>query len=371
MTATRADVWIEAVETNSPKYLKDVSDATIRKRLSLARLESRGRIQLNASGDTLVWPVQFAEPAVTPYTSGIVTYTQRHKHKQAGVDTRGYIVTDEMTEKERLENRGDSVIVDRYQKMLPDLVKAMRNRLGKEFYVDGYASGNEQSWCGLESMMGQGTTVVADICGDPDDTYAGISTNTAQSGTWTADLTTKPNAHIAYDWPEGTGDAEFDYWSPKLFNWSSTTWTGYNTWSTNGEEVISRMHQTLTNTSGFEGPPDSCVMASALMTQLKTKLRADRIIPQPHQEANDLGFPDVINYEGMALWTEYGVTANAVYMYRTEDIDLIVLQDELLKGYGPFFDENTMSYKFNVCNFSNLKFNCPRNFAKASNYAAS
>jgi hypothetical protein len=129
----------------------------------------------------------------------------------------------------------------------------------------------------------------ADRIAEPSVTYAGLSTALAnQGGTWTANLTTSPNATLANDWPDGTGDSEYDYFAPKLINWSSTGWgTGATDLRDNCWRVIGQAITWLTIQGGDDGMPEICVLASNLFQSYKNHEEAIRRINIPHKTAND------------------------------------------------------------------------------------
>lgn len=372
MPASRADEWIGVLDITIPKYLREVSDLTIRNRYLLARTQRAGRLLTNQESTDLIWDVQYAEPPVQAYgDSGVVEYDPQNVWKQAGIDWRGYIATDKMTEKQKLMNKGSSAIVRRYERIIPNLMKSMRNKFGTEMYVDGYATGNENNICGFESFCGSGTTVVADIVAQPSDTYAQLSTALGVTGTWSGDITVPPNAAVDTDWPDGSGDAEYDYWSPKLLNWSSTSWgTSSNTWENNCERVMTRAIQWLSLTAGMETPPNICVMSGPLFSGWKNALLAKRQVIIPHKESEDLGFGDTLQYEGLAVRSEYGVPANTAYIFPLKEMTILTPASELFYKHGPYFDPDSFSYKFAVACFAQMRFSSPKFVAKLYNYAS-
>ena len=383
MPTNRADEWIGVLDITIPKYLKEVTDLTIRNRYLLKRLEQAGRLLFNQESTDLIWDVQYAEPPVQAYgDSGVVIYDPVNCYKQASLDWRGYVATDKMSEKQTLMNKGNSAIVKRYEQIVPNLMKAMRNRFGTELYIDGYAAGNENNICGFESWCGTRTAyntvgcAVADLVATPSDTYGQLSTAVGQSGSWSTDLTSnalgRPSADIATDWPEGKGDSEYDYWTPKLINYASTSWgAGGTTFTLTGELAMSRAIQWLSLTAGSETPPNICFLAGPLMSQWKAALMAKRYIFVPHKQSEDLGFGDTLNYEGLAVRTEFGMPANTGYIFPLDELQLMSPAEELFYKHGPYFDPDTFSYKFAVACFAQLRITAPKFFAKLYPYAAS
>ena len=73
-----ADEWAGVVNSTAPKYLRGIEDLTARKRLLLAMLKSKGRIQYNCNSYQCTWTVEFSQPAVEPYADGGLLSFQRH-----------------------------------------------------------------------------------------------------------------------------------------------------------------------------------------------------------------------------------------------------------------------------------------------------
>lgn len=367
-----ADEWVGIVKAVAPKYLKGAADLTVRRRLILKMLEARGLISLNYMGShTTKFDVDYKEPPVESYgDGGIVHYERRDYLKQGEIDWRGYVATDLMTLKEQEESKGDTVLVDRYKRIFPKLTKSVRQAIGLEFYSDGSAAGNENRFAGLETFCGKGECAATDIIAQPNDTYLGLSTTLGQGGRWSTDLLTKPNATVATDWPEGEGSTEYDYWSPKLVNWSSSAWgTSKTAWKDNCETVLRRTIQWLSLTAGIESSTLLCVLAGHMFTEWKDALSAKQRILVPFKEAADLGFnTDVLNFEGLAVQTEFGIKANTGYVVNVDTTELCILPDDLIKSKGPDYDADSLSWKFSVYTFGNFKF-LPKACAKLFNYA--
>lgn len=366
---------VEVLESTTARYLKLESSATLRERRSLKRLEDGGRVQFNVTGSEFTWPVLRDEIHATTYGGGDVHYAPHQLLTQASLTRKCYINTMAMHEFDRDMNSGKEQLVDIWTQHVTSTTEGLKNLIFEGLYADGTGS---DGWDGFETWGAVGTSANAPVAVDkiamPYDTYGTLSTQPgAVGGTWTAALTTKPSSKIAYDWPEGSGDVLFDYWSPILANWSSTSWDSgaSNGWASTCEYVLSQMLQWLTVMRGFSGPPDTVVMAPNMLNKLKSALRADRQYQVEISDKADFGLGPTVNYEGMTCFTEYGVPADSLYMYRTKDLDILCLKDQLITKKGPFFDENNFLLKLAVVAPSNLRIRTPRNFGKAKNYAAS
>lgn len=369
--------WIGIIHSTRPKYMKGASDLTIRNRLFLALLQKKGRIKLNESGDEVKWQVEFSQPTVTSYADGgQVDFSNHDAFRQLSIDWRGYVATDTLTKKQNAMNAGQEQLIDLFGTKNSRLMKSLRDNFCGELYKDGEAAGRESNVHGLETFMGSGTTVVADRVAQPSDTYtlAGLSTELRnQGGTWSSNLTTSPNAAVATDWPDGQGDSEYDYLSPKLVNWASTSWgTGSNTWEANCWRAVSQTITWLTTTGGQDGMPDICVMAPNLFQGYKNHHETIRRINIPHKTAQDLGFGgNTLNQDGCAIQSDFDCPADTAYMVNLDTVELCSIMPQLFWMEGPDKDPRTLwSWLWGVGFFGNAKFQ-PKHTAKLYPYAAS
>lgn len=366
-----ANEWVGVIHDTAPSYLMGAADLTIRNRLWLSMLQKYNRIRLGENGYQCTWTVQKTEQPIESYgDAGTINFSRHDLYAQLTHDWRGYKGTDQMTEKERLMNAGDVAIIKRYSRVLPTLVSSLQNKFGGELFVDGNLAGNENRLHGLESFFGAGTVATGDLIAMPSDTYAGLSTALqAAGGTWSANLATSPNSTVATDWPYGQGDAEYDYLSPKLINTSSTNWgTGSTAWEDNCERVLRQGTIWLTHGGGRESRPTMHLLSSDLFFPYLNKQESKQRILVPHKEADDLGFPDTLNQEGVMVKYEYDVPARTGYSINIFQMDLASLDSVLFSRRGPTYDIKTDSYLFMVGFFGNCKYS-PKHFAKYYPYA--
>lgn len=357
-----AEHWSGIVSAAAPEFVKGSLDKTIRKRLWMSMLNERGLIRTGVDGSyERQYDVDWREVPVQSFGyGGQAVYQPRDYLKRATMNWRGYIATDAMHVKEytMLKNSVHN-LVNRYDRIIPKMISGVRNKFGREMYTDGSAAGNEERFEGLPTLCGTGGTVVAaDIIVEPDDTYHGLDTDLHQSGTWTSDLTTKPNAALGYDWPEGSGDSEFDYNSPVLAKTDGTGWGGATTsFEDNCIVIIRRVAQWLRHSAGLEGDTLLLMLNGTWFTDFKAANDSKLRIVVPHREASDLGFPDVLNFEGVGIQSEWGVPVNTGYMVAIDNMKLDFITDEMIVTSGPdAMDKDAMSWKFNAYSFGNFTF---------------
>jgi hypothetical protein len=364
--------WVGVIQSTAPLYMKGAEDLTMRNRLILAMIQRKGRIKLNQSSHLNYWDVEFAQPPIESRADGgVLNFSRNDLLRQLSNNWRGYYGTDMMTRKEMLMNKGPSAIVKRYDRIMPALTKSLRNRFSGELFINGDAAGNENRLHGLESFMGAGTCVAADRVAVPDGSYGGFSTDLAsQGGSWSANLTTKPNSTIATDWPDGQGDSEYDWLAPKLINYTSSSWidNSNKTWALTCELVMTQAQIWLTHTGGMDAAPDLALLSSDLFYQYKNKISAMRRIIVPHKEASDLGFGNVLNHEGMALQEDFDCPAATGYVMNLDQMELASIAPELFWTEGPNYDARTDAWLFLVGFFGNCRYK-PKYFGKLYPYA--
>lgn len=370
--------WEGKVATMMDKYIKGQEDLTVRENICLAFLKSLGRIVTNCNAEHAYFSVKKARPPVEAYAeAGVISFAPRALWDQAKLGWRGYIATDQINYHETLENKGDVTIIKRSGVIMENLTEAVTDNFATDLYVDGNASGNTMKIHGFESFCGADTTYdstgadVADLVAKPSDTYFDISTALGVDGSWTTGLATKPNANVATDWPEGSGDSEYDYWSPKLVNWGSTSWGNSGaTWALNCVDSLRRTAQWLRLTNGAQaGSNLICIMAGHMMSDFKGVQDSLKQIALPHQKATDLGFPEVLNFEGLGLHTEFAVPVNTAYVWNFSKAELCSLAPKLLFRFGPTWVLEKLAYLYLVGFYGNLRVKSPKYFAKLYPYA--
>lgn len=375
--AIQTPEWVGIAHTTKPKYMKGVSDLTIRKRLILSLMKQKGRIEYNQVGEYCQWILEFSQPPVESYNgSGVIDFANHDAFRTLAVDWRGYIATDTLSKKHQLMNKGEAAMVNLFQTKANRLNKSLTNKFSGELFKSGSTSGRENNVHGLETFLDVAATPNAtDRIARPSSSYGLTALSTAlgtYGGSWSTGLASGfPNAALANDWPDGQGDVEYDFLSPKLINWSSTAWgTSSNQWEDNAWRVISQAITWLTTTSGNYGKPDLFLLASNLWQGYKNAQEVKTRISIPHKAANDLGFDsDVLNEDGCAIQMDYDVPINTGYGLVLDTVTLSCLTPELFWMEGPDKDPRTAwSYLWGQGFYGNAKYS-PKHVAKLFNYA--
>lgn len=367
------DDWMGVLATTAPKYMKGASDLTRRSRLHMAMMKKRGRFEYGQDGTEMIWAVEYSQPPVQQYGGeGNLAFESHVADKLLRMPWRGYKATDMMSVLDQLKNKGASAIVRVFQNKMNRLTKSVRDKLGSEFFGTGDGTGRENAVHGVETFMGTGTTVAADLIAKPDDTYGGIVTDLGGvGGSWsTTGGLTSPNASVGTDWPHGQGTSEYDFNTPTILNWSSTSWDGSSTtFEANCWRCISQGIAWMSIKGGDDGAPDYCPMASNLFQKFKENLEVKQRELMPHKEATDLGFGNTLNMDGCAIKPEFDVAANTFYLFRMSKITWSCLTEDLLMLEGPVRDpRSAFATLWAVFHHGNIKWS-PKFVAKGKNVA--
>jgi len=344
-----------ALNSTISKYLRKEEVNVLRRRKLTTALKARGRIVYNDSGTDLVWRVRYKRAPLVPYGIGQTnTFSQRNKRKTATLPWRSYIVTDSMTKGERLQNRGQEAIVKIYANIVKELVEDIADHFAEELYVDGNAAGNEQKIHGLESFFGTSGPASTGYIGTPSDTYAGHSTALGSAGgSWTG------------NWPDGYGDAQYDWWSPLIVDYTDASWTAStDTWANNAEEA---MRFGIINCARNDSQVDMVLLEKNLYRQFLDALSDRQRFNIDRRDTEDpnysLGFSDYVMFDGVRVTWEHGLPSGVGYGISLDAMDLRSLQSQLFDNNNEDFDIASMSHRFAVDFYGNLRCN-PRAFFK-------
>ena len=361
--------------TTLAKHIRDVEESMLRNYQLGALLESAGRVNFNNSGEGFDWPVQYRLHSVEGNTGETQrNFSRRNLWKTANLEYRGYQVTDSMYYREFRSNRGEEGVVKVFEKFVDRLETSITQGLGGEYYVDGEASGNENSWHGLESMfaatetthvsttptVSRGGANAADITGWPAATYAGISTTLGTYG---------GENESTEVWPKGIADPEYDFWSPLLVNYTCTTDTELgattNTWAGQGDQAMRYAIINAQRNSSKNGQITNVMLARDLYMELLNLFDVnERIQITSEHNLRALGFKNVLNFDGVEVSWEAAIPGGVGYGLNYDNIELKSMDSSLLRSEGPEYDIHSQSFNAVVSTLSNLKFSSPRNFFK-------
>lgn len=367
--------WARIVNSTTRQFLRKEEVNILRNRRLTAMMKSKGRITYSNAGEKLDWKVRFKRAPLSGYADAeTLTFPRRNKRKTATLDWRGYRATDSMTRREKLQNKNTEAIIKLYENIQKELMEDVEDQFGDEFYVDGAAAGNSSRLFGIESFMGTNGTVnistgaqrsanAADKNGFPTDTYAGLSTALGNyGGSWTG------------PWPSGTGSAHYDFWSPNIVCYNSTAFSGAaDTFAAQGDEAIRYGIIKSQKNKSRKGALDLIILESTLYMSLLELLDSkERFISRRganEGSSAELGFGDVVHFDGVMVTWEYGMADGLGYGFNIDEMELRCLDKQLFVPIGPDFDIASESYRFSIAFDGQLKCN-PRAFMKLMTIAA-
>jgi hypothetical protein len=297
--------WSRVVNSTIKKYVREREINILRNRKLTALLKKKGRISFNWSGSAVDWKVKYKRVRLTPFADGDTQeFSRKDRNKTAQLDWRGYAASDSMTKGEFLQNRNTEAIVKLYSEISSDLTEDMEDAFSEELYINGYAPGNSKRIHGIESFL-SATQNVGNGAGTPTGQFGGLScVPGAFGGQW--DSGNLPG------WPNGRGDAQYDFWSPVVVDFGDTLFDATtHTWENNCVEAISFGIIKTKKSKSNKGQLDIIMIDDEMyriyLKQMRTK---ERILVERSKDVSPLialGFSDVINQDGTDVTWEYGM----------------------------------------------------------------
>ena len=356
------------LQSTIAEFMLGAEDQVMRNRKLLALMKAKGRISFNHSGTEMNWGVRWKRRDIDGYADGdTLQFARSDNFKRANLPWRGYTMNDMVTKKEKLMNRGKPALIKYVSELAELMMDDFTDRFNSQLYIDGNAAGNAKKIHGYDSFTGA-TVSAGNLVATPNDSYAGLTTNlAAYGGSWTG------------TWPVGSGDAEYDFWAPIIVDYTNTGWTpSTKTWANTSHEAIRFGIIKGKRNDSVKGMLDIVLLDGELYRQWEALLDTkERIMVQPggagsRPTLRNLGFGDTQSFEGAEITWEFGVPADAGglaqgYGLNIDEMELCSLQDRLFVSEGPFYDEASLSDRFAIHMFGNMKFN-PRYMAKWAAY---
>lgn len=366
--------WARTIGTTLVNHLKEEELTTFRKFKVFAALEANGKVAMNQGGRGFDWQVRFKNQPVTSNNGESPRIFARHNlWQRANLPYRGYSVTDQVTKREMLENRGAQALIDVAGKMASRLQESMEQYLASEVYVDGNATGNENRFHGLESIFGYNGTInvstgaqraanAADPFASPNDVYAGLNTDLGYLAGSLKPLSPTPSKN---SWPLVPADPEYDYYAPIICNYTSTYFGSTGIWKDQCMEAIREAVNHAKRNDTKENQIDMILLDRALYIQFLNRLDGrERAIVSKSNGLRSYGFGDVVEIDGIEVSTEYAVPPGVGYGLSIGNMELKCMEGQLMTAEGPFYNEELQSHRFAVSVLANIKLKSPRNFVK-------
>lgn len=364
-----------AAATTLAQHIREEEQAWMRSFAIGAMLEANGRILYDQGGRGFDWPVRYRRHNLEGNTGQTArNFVPRNLWQTASLEYRGYQVPDSITEKELMENRGESAVIKLWDNFIDRIQQSVKQGINLEFFIDGNAAGNTERWHGFESFFGWTQTVTitsagavgrtandADEVAYPNDTYAGLSTVLGNYG---------GDGDATLSWPNGTIDPEFDFWSPLVVAYNSSAAafpSATDTWAGQGDEVLRYAIIGTQRNSMQEGQLTTCILDRSMYRTFlnlidgKEQIRVTRGEPT---SLVSLGFKNVVEFDGLEITWDTAIAGNIGYGMNWANMSLMCMYSQIFQSEGPHYDEHTQRYNAVVKSLSNLRFQSPRNFFK-------
>jgi hypothetical protein len=190
----------------------------------------------------------------------------------------------------------------------------------------------------------------------PKDTYAGLST----------ELGAAAGSQLEGVWPNGACDAEYDYYSPIIVNYTSNFFKGENPiWKDQCVEAVREgVHQAKRNDTK-EAAIDMVLLDRRMFIDYMNRLDSkERVIVTRTNGLKSYGFSDVFEQDGVEISTEYAVPTGCGYGLSIGNMYLHCMESSLITAEGPDYNVDTQAYRYVASVLANLRFVSPRNFFK-------
>lgn len=358
--------WVTILNTTIPDFIRQEEINILRNRILLAMMESKGRISYRNSGTKYDWKVRWKRGTMTPYADGdLLSFARVDRDKTAQLpNDRAYVQTESMGYIDTLQNSGNEAIIKLWDGKISTMLEDIRENFCDELYIDGNLAANSKRIHGIESFLGAAAAALAPGYVRPTDTYADLVTTPGNyGGSWSNGT-----------YPEGSGDPQYDFWSPILVDYTSPVAGAYTsttrTWPNTCTEALRNLITSTRKQKAREGMIDLLLVEETLFKQYKNAQEAFKQVPIVSGEAlqmRNFGF-DVVGFDGLTMATEFGIPSGTVYAFNTMKMELKCMQAELFNSVGPLYDEVTQSYRWALRFVGNLLCN-PKFFGKAKNYS--
>lgn len=238
---------------NFQNRLNGITDSTMRDRLLLLLMMSRGRIKPSDGGEFLEWNVYMRNPKPRPYSGeGTPEYNDPDSLRTPRLGWASYHFGLRLNRHKLQTNKGKTQVVNLLTKTIEEVENSFKNRWPELFYQNGDSPnqvGDTKPMYGFYSWFGkyinssaaasqgyQGKVRLvsgdyADITMDLGDESSDWQGDDGASTVQVTDAATGVTAGEAW-WPAGRGDPAYDFWHPLIVNSTTAKWgvnPGFNT----------------------------------------------------------------------------------------------------------------------------------------------
>lgn len=312
--------------------IRKIAVPVLERRKVFDRLRKAGNIITGQTGTEISWLVDFKDHETQALDD--LTYIQAPRFntlKKATLEWVARASGSSISEMEKRMNASTSgsdldtqwaqILGLRTQKA----VEALANWMSDSFWVNASATGNSEYMSGLPTVIGAKTTNYAHTNaaqpvalpgtagGVTNFTYAGLITTPGYyGGSWST-------TSAEYDWPIGTGDKEWHFWTPLIVDYGNADFSGSsNDWANQGREAI--RYANIAHMILHKKPMDEVMMSPAMYNQYWLSIDSKEQIMIPRGSGGGAlkeGYVESLDtphtFDGTALSTEYGIPAGYAY----------------------------------------------------------
>lgn len=365
--------------TNIVKFLREQEQVCARNFPVTEELMRRGRFMYNVSGLGFQWEVRNKQHPVSGNDGTTpINFPQHDQWLNASLPHRGFYASDSIYEKEMLENRGEEALVKVYGTMASRLKASMEEAFKSMVYRDGSSSSDKLPQ-GIETMLtatqsididsvatGQpvaNTYNAADLTAYPAGTYATLSTTLGNyGGSYRSTLVSG-----SFTWPMGKADTEYDFWSPIITNYTSTTIPATtHTWAGQATGAIRFTHDHLMRNNYGNPAANLCVMERTMYTDLCTlqESKERSIVTTTAPGPKQYGFGSEIFVDTLRCKADYAIDSRVAYIFNLDDLQYLSMYPTMFKvNSEPDYDMASQSYRYAAFALGNLKFSSPAKYA--------
>jgi hypothetical protein len=361
---------IQAIENTTKKILKGKMDLSLRKYFLLSWLQKAGRFVSNEGGTSLEWRIKIRDMDVST-NNGRLSFTNKDLYKTLNIGWGTLTSTNRLDRNTLLINKGDEAIIKLADEMVNDSSESISKNLCRSIYKDGTSDSNALT--GLQTFVRPAVGANTDRVAVPGSgsTYGGLSMVLgALGGRWDDVLATKYTTlpAVATDWPDGSGDPEYDCMAFKGFNYAGAWSPGTNNWAVNCEKLLRRGATSIANLGGEGTMPSVHVMSAAMYNEFQDSVQ-DRERLSVSDYASKLGFPDTMQYSGTLLAHDFACPAGVAYSLDPNTISLKSLTDDVFYTDGPTWSIEEQAYLFMIGFLGNFCWT-PKSIAVYGSYTA-
>lgn len=371
MPSAQENYSAQAITNVAQKYLKGAVNNTLRERFFLSYLMEKGRVKTGEAGRDKNWVIRVRRPDIYTQVGGRPQFVANDTNVSLSIGHARREGVDKLPREDMMVNQGETQIFDLAESKMDGLVQAISEQMSADLYLD--ASSDDTQPAGLETIFQGSVTSGNDLVAVPSSgaTYGGQSMELgAEGGNWSSDLASADrwNSGISVDWPQGSGDPEYDYLAPKMFNYTGAWNSGTNNWAVNSEKLMRRA-QTSIKALGGAGSAAAChLMDRELYNEFLDNL-TDRERLRISDYAQSLGFPDVMSFEGAMVAYDYDCPVGVGYAVNPNQMELCSVHEQLFYVDGPTWDTREQAWLMLVGFLGNFRYN-PKYFAKYASYTA-